>query len=72
MVDWKNVYMLTCPCRTKGGAIMPNTVVNVQTELDAETHKKLKIKATIKGEKIKDYVAELIIKDLEKDEEQEK
>jgi len=73
MVDGKNVYMITCPCRTKGGKEVPNTQVKtVQTELDRETHMKLKIKTTMKGENIKDYVAELIKKDLEEGEEDHK
>ncbi len=51
------------PCN-HGGGEMKNIAFPVEDEL----HKKIKIKATEEGKTIKDYIIELIKKDLEKSE----
>ena len=48
-------------CKLKGGVI----IKNIAFQVDDEFHKAIKIQATIEGKGIKEYVIELIKKDLE-------
>lgn len=41
---------------------------NIAFKIEDEFHKKIKLKATEEGKSIKDYIIELIEKDLEKSE----